>query len=185
MKNVLKNLLLLIFVGVCTLTNAQVKSEKDKNFDFTKIKTYSFAGWLKGSETQTTDFDKKRIYTAFRAEFDARGMTYVETGGDVTVTLYVVIQSKTSTTAYTEYIGGFGYSNTWGYGYGGMTTYDTKDYLKGTLVIDMYDASKKQIWQGVISATLKEVEVDKKEKKTKKNIKKLMKRYPVRAKKRS
>ena len=112
-------------------------------------------------------------------------MTYVETGGDVTVTLYVVIQSKTSTTAYTEYIGGFGYSNTWGYGYGGMTTYDTKDYLKGTLVIDMYDASKKQIWQGVISATLKEVEVDKKEKKTKKNIKKLMKRYPVRAKKRS
>ena len=184
MKNSLKTLFLFLFITVMSLANAQVKSQHDKDTDFTKIKTYSFAGWLKGSETQITDFDKKRIYTAFRTEFDARGMTFVETGGDVTVTLFVVIQAKSSTTAYTEYIGGYGYANTWGWGYGGMTTYDTKDYKKGTLVIDMYDSSKKQIWQGVISSNLKpQEEISQKEKQVNKKVKKLMKSYPVRAKK--
>ena len=177
----MKNILLLLSLFTFFTTGfAQVKSQHDKETDFSKIKTYSFAGWLKGSETQTTDFDKKRIYTAFKKEFDARGMTFVKEGGDVTVTLYVVIQAKTSTTAYTEYIGGYGYTNTWGWGYGGMTTYDTKDYKKGSLIIDMYDSSKKKIWQGLISSTLNEVEVDKKEKKMNKNVKKLMKKYPIR-----
>jgi uncharacterized protein YxeA len=160
------------------------KSQQDKDTDFTKIKTYSFAGWLKGSETQTTDFDKKRIYSAFRKEFDARGMSFVETDGDVTVTLFVVIQDQTSTTAYSEYIGGYGYVSTWGYGYGGMTTFDTRDNMRGTLVIDMYDNSKKKVWQGVVSANLKgEQEISEKEKTTNKKIKKLMKSYPIRKKK--
>lgn len=180
MKYLMNFVLGLSFICLSVFAHGQVKSERDKTTDFSKIKTYSFAGWLKGSETQTTEFDKKRIYAAFKEEFDARGLTFVEQGGDVTVTLFVVIQAKTSTTAYTEYIGGYGYTNTWGWGYGGMTTYDTKDYKKGTLVIDMYDSSKKKIWQSVISSTLKEVEIDKKEKKTKKVIKKLMRKYPVR-----
>ena len=181
MINTANKLFLFVLLFSVSCLYGQVKSQKDKDTDFSKIKTYSFTGWLKGSETQITDFDKKRIYTAFKAEFDKRGMTFQATGGDVTVTLFVVIQSQTSTTAYTEYIGGYGYASTWGYGYGGMTTYDTKESKKGTLVIDMYDnTSKQKVWQGVISANLKdEEEISEKEKQTNKKIKKLMKKYPI------
>tara|TARA_B100000809_G_scaffold13_1_gene22 strand:- start:83 stop:634 length:552 start_codon:yes stop_codon:yes gene_type:complete len=183
MNNILNKLIFsIVFLSLST-SYGQVKSQRDKDTDFSKIKTYSFAGWLKGSETQITNFDKKRIYNAFRNEFDERGISFVETGGDVTVTLFIVIQSQTSTTAYTEYIGGYGYVSTWGYGYGGMTTYDTRESTKGTLVIDMYDNSKKKIWQGVISSHLKDQEeISQKEKQTNKKIKKLMKKYPVKIK---
>jgi hypothetical protein len=89
----------------------------------------------------------------------------MEKGGedaDLAITLYLVLEQKTSTTAYTNYYGGRGYGRysrgSWGWvnGYAN-TTYSESDYIKGTLVIDVYDNSTNQlIWQAVASGTVKE-----------------------------
>ena len=185
----MKNLSLFLFVLLLSINSkAQVKSDYDKNTDFSKIKTYTFAGWAKNSDQILNDFDKKRIKDALRSEFSSRGLEAVKSNGDVEITLYVVVNKKTSTTAYTTYTGGMGYyggRRGWGMGYGGVgmgmatTDYSENDYLEGTLVVDMFDKdSKDLVWEGIITSVVKE-KPKKREKSIPKKIKKLMKEYPI------
>lgn len=191
MKNTKSFFLSLFTLLLCSsFVFSQAKSDYNKDTDFSKYKTYSFAGWQKDSDKQLTDFDKERLLKAFKAEFDARGMSSVESGADVTVTLYVVIEKKTSTTAYTDFNGGMGYHGAWGWGRGmgmgmgmGMstatTTYSEDDYNEGTLVADMYDAgTKDMVWQGVLQAVVQD-KPSKRDKTIPKHVSKLMKEYPV------
>lgn len=161
---------------------AQVRSDYDKNTDFTKYKTYSFAGWQKDCEKQLTEFDQKRITDALKSEFENRGLTLVDKMGDATISIYIVLQKETSTTAYTDYTGGLGYGPRWGWGVGmgsATTTYTQNDYTVGTLVVDMYDESSKNlVWQGIIQTTVKE-KPKQREKSIPKNIHKLMRDFPV------
>ncbi len=185
----MKNLSLFLFVMlICTNIEAQVKSDYDKNTDFSEIKTYTFAGWEKNSDELLNKFDKDRITNALKNEFGSRGLSYVESDGDVEITLYIVINKKTSTTAYTTYTGGMGYyggRRGWGRGYGGVgmssasTNYSENDYLEGTLVVDMFDKNSKElIWEGIITTVVKE-KPEQREKSIPRKIKKLMKKYPI------
>jgi len=170
-----------------TQLHAQVKADYDGEADFTKYKTYIFQGWAENSDKVLNDLDKKRILDAFANELTIRGMTYDESNPDVGITLYIVIENKTSKTAYTNYNGGMGYGmgRYGGWGYGGMgmgsatTTYSENDYQQGTVVIDFYDEStKKLVFQGILT---KEVTAkpNKREKTIPKNVGKLMYKYPV------
>jgi hypothetical protein len=161
----------------------QVKSDYDKSTDFNEYSTYMFEGWEKGSDQILNDFDKKRILDALKAEFEARGMKLVESGGDAAITLFIVVDDKTSTTAYTNYNGALGYGGRWGWGAAGMgsatTTYSENDYREGTFVVDMYDGKEKNlIWQGVITTVVKE-KPEQRDKSIPKKINKLMKKFPV------
>lgn len=182
-----KSVLGVLAMLLATAAFAQVKSDYDKEVDFSEFKTYSFQGWQKDSDQQLNEFDKKRILDALKSEFDARGMSLVESGADAEVALYLVLDQKTSTTAYTNFMGGMGYGPRWGWGMGaggmGMatatTTYNEDDYTEGTLVVDMYDGSgKKLIWQGVLTSVVQE-KPEKREKTIPKKIGKLMKEFPV------
>lgn len=184
MKSTIKTLGLLILMFLLSFNmRAQVKSDYDKNIDFSTIKTYTFGGWANDSDKILTPFDKKRITDAMVNELSARGMTYTQENGQVVITLFIVVNQKTSTSAYTTYNGNMGYRGRWGWGYGGMgsatTTYNEDDYLEGTFVVDMYDTTSKDlIWQGVITSVVTE-KPEKREKTIPKKIKKLMKEYPV------
>lgn len=187
MKTILKKrLLLLLALLIGTFGFAQVKSDFDKTTDFSKYKTYAFAGWENNSDKILNDFDKKRITDALQSEFSSRGMTLVGANSiaDATITLYIVINKKTSTTAYTDFNGTMGYRGRWGWGMGpGMATattnYYENDYNEGTFVVDLYDTSqKKLIWQGVITSVIQE-KPEKREKTIPKKVGKLMKSYPV------
>jgi hypothetical protein len=187
MKTIQKTIYAAIFAVMChTLLFAQVKSDFDKEADFTKYKTYKFLGWEENSDQILNDFDKKRLLESFQKELTARGMTKDESNPDVGITLFIVVQQKTSTTAYTNYNGGMGYGygrwGGWGAGYGmgsSTTTYSQDDYLEGTIVIDFYDEStKKLVWQGILTKEV--VENPKKREKTiPKAVNKLMYQYPV------
>ncbi len=162
----------------------KVTADYDKSVDFSQYKTYYFMGWEKESEKLLNDFDKRRIRDAFTAELTARGMTEgAEGNADLGITGFIVIENKTSTTAYTTYTGGYGYRPArWGWGAGmgsSMTTYSEDDYTEGTLVVDMYDnSSKNLVWQGVMVSTV-EMKSEKREKTIPKKVKKMMKKYPV------
>lgn len=157
-------LLMLVAAAVFGCSSLKVTSDYDKETDFSKYKTFEYYGWAKESDKILNRFDKERIEQAFAAEFARRGLKLVQDNGDMVVSLFIVVDQKTSTTAYTNHygMGGYGYGPRWGWygGYGmGMgqsaTTYSEEDYLEGTLVVDVFDkAQKKLIWQSVGTKTV-------------------------------
>jgi hypothetical protein len=156
-KNLWIFLSLAFILGSCS--SIKVTADHDASVDFTKYKTYSYLGWSENSTKMLNDFDKRRIEAAFASEFIKRGMKYVQTDGDVEVSLYLVTDQKTATTAYTDYYrpySGYYYGYGWGWGGGyASTTYHQYDYTVGTLVCDVFDGNeKKLVWQSVGSGTI-------------------------------
>ena len=172
---------LILFMSTLVLAQ-KVKTDMDKEADFTKYKTFTFLGWQDDSDKVLNDIDKKRMRDAFKEEFQKRNMKQVEEGADMAVSLFIVAQQKTSTTAYTNYYGGaYGGYRRGGWGWGGghsSTTYNETDYVEGTLVMDVYDEeSQNLIWQGVAVGTVKDPK--KREKSIPKTVSKLMKKFPI------
>jgi hypothetical protein len=177
-------ILVVVITGIlASCSSVKVVADMDQTVDFSKYSTYSFLGWQDNSDQILNEFDKKRLRDAFVKEFEARDLKYVEEGGDMDITLFVVVDQKTTTTAYTNYYGGayggyYRYRAGWGYGHA-TTTYSESDYLQGTLVMDVFDgSSKKQIWQGIATSTVTE-NPDKREKTIPAKISALMKKFPV------
>lgn len=167
-----------------SLMAQKVSGDYDKATDFSAYKTCQFIGWQKDSDKIMNDFDKDRLRNAIRDELTSRGFELVESGGDMGVSIYVVVDQKTSTSSYTNFYGGAGYgrgrrySGGWGNGYA-STSYSESDYLQGTMVLDFLDESTKDlIWQGVATGTVSE-KPEKREKSIPKSVKKLMKKFPV------
>jgi hypothetical protein len=182
-------LLSILFLGACS--SITVKSDYDKEVDFTKYKTFEYYGWAEESDKILNRFDKERIESAFGDEFAKRGLKYVEGNGDMVVSLFIVAEQKTSTTAHTNHYGagGYGYGGRgwyggYGGGYGGgmgtsTTTYSENDYLVGTLVVDVFDkAEKKMIWQSVGQKTVDD-NPNTREKNSAKVAAAIMKPFPI------
>ncbi|GGG32550.1 DUF4136 domain-containing protein [Bizionia arctica] len=187
MKSLFKKLsFLLLTIFLTSNISAQVNADYDKSTDFNKYKTYSLEGWAKNSDQLLNPFDKQRITDALKSELESRGITLVETGGEIAVTLYLTIKQATDYTAYTNFNGGMGYAGRWGYARGigmGMGSASTNvsetNYNVGTLIIDMYDStSKSMIWQGDMTSDI-ETNASKRDKTIPKKMSKLMKKFPV------
>jgi hypothetical protein len=161
-------LILLAIVSTACGSSVSVTSDYDKTVDFTTYKTFTYYGWAENSDKVLTDFDKERLETAFGNEFSNRGWTINQSNGDAVVSLYIVVDQKTSYSSYTDhydngmyggmYASRYGYGNGYGMGMGNSTTTTTQnDYEVGTLIVDVFDAeTKKQIWQGIGTQTISE-----------------------------
>jgi len=186
LKPLLLGIASILIFGACS--SIKVISDVDSTVDFTKFSTYEYYGWAEESDKLLNRFDKERIESSFGAEFTKRGMKYVESGGDVIVTLFIVAEQKTQTTATTTGMGGMygGYGGYYGhgpgYGWGGgmsTTTYSDYDYMVGTLVVDMFDSNaKKLIWEASGSRTIKE-DTKGREDRIKNAVAQIMSKYPV------
>jgi hypothetical protein len=132
----------------------QVKTDYDRNTDFSQYKTYS---WGKVQTQDPLWID--RIKGAVNAALAAKGWTPVESGGDAAVMALDMNQThKTLNTYYDSIGGGWGWRGRWGGlggdGFGDSTTTES-DYQVGTLVVDLFDGKTKQlIWRGSSSETL-------------------------------
>lgn len=172
-----------LIIAIVSCSPVKVLTDQDATVDFSNYNTYNFLGWQDNSDKILSDMDKKRIHEAFKREFEARGLQLVEADGEMAVSLFIVVDSKTSITAYTDYsmnrIGGYyRYNRGWGHGYA-TTSYSQNDYLEGTLVVDVFDGTtKKQVWQGIATGTINE-NPQKREKSIPKKIAALMKKFPV------
>lgn len=180
MKNIFAIMLALSFAYSF---GQKVTGDYDKSTDFSKYKTYHFLDWQDDSTKIMTEFDEKRLRNAIEYEMRVRQYKKVASGGDMALSVYVVVNKKTSTSAYTNYYGGTGYrygrhGRGWSHGYA-TTSYSESDYLQGTVVLDLIDIeSKDLIWQGVATGTIKS-NPEKREKSIPKTVSKLMKKFPV------
>ena len=177
----------LAFLNSCS--SLKVYSDFDSSAEWSKFKTYEYYGWAEESDRILNSLDRDRIENAFGEEFKARGLEYVEKGGDMIVTLFVVVEQKTSTTATTTSMGGgyggyyggyYGYGP--GYGWGGghsTTSIQEYDYQVGTLVCDVFDAKdEKLIWEGIGTKTVDE-NPQTRDKNIPKAVKAIMSKFPV------
>ncbi len=190
----MKNISLLVLVGfiIASCSSITVITDSDKSVDFTQFKTLTYLGWADDTDKILTDLDKRRIENAFQDEFAKRGITVVKEGGDILVSLFIVTEQKTETTANTTSMGGmyggryvgyggyYGYGPGWGYG-GGMstTTYSDHDYTVGTLAVSVYNPkTEKLIWEGIGKGTIQEKSKGREER-VNAAAKKIMYDYPV------
>jgi len=126
----------------------QVKTDYDRNANFGQYKTYS---WEK---VQTQDqLLVPRIKEAVQATLATKGLTPVESGGDVAIVAMETTQNQQTLNTFYD---GFGGGWRWrGFGGFGDATTTVQNYKVGTLVVDLFDAhTKTLIWRGSSSDTL-------------------------------
>src|SRR5215471_1686104 len=152
----------------------QVKTDYDRNANFSRYKTYSW------SSVQTKDpLLVDRIKSAVNSTLAAKGLTPVDAGGDLSITAMEITRNQQ--TLNTFYDGGFG-GWRWGGGFGNATT-TTETYRVGTLVVDLFDTQSKELaWRGSSSDTLSS-KSDKNIKNLNKGVEKMFKHFPPVAKK--
>jgi len=167
---------ILASVGIAMLFAAplfaqQVKTDYDRNANFSQYKTYS---WQKVQTQDPLWID--RIKEAVNASLIAKGLRLVESGGDVALVAVEATQDQRTLNTFYDGMGGG-----WRWrGFGGFeeatTTVDT--YKVGTLVVDLFDAhTKTLIWRGSSSDTLSD-KSDKNIKNLDKGVEKMFDHFP-------
>jgi hypothetical protein len=150
----------------------EVKTDYDRNVNFAQYKTYSW------EQVKTKDpLDADRIKSAVNSNLTAKGWTQVNSGGNVSIVAMEIEHNKqTLNTFYDGFGGGWGWR---GFGGGiGESTTSTETYTVGTLVIDLFDSSTKQlIWRGSSSDTLSK-NSNKNIKNLDKDVEKMFKNFP-------
>lgn len=177
MKNLILPILLLFLYSCSSIT---VTADYDKEVDFTNYKTFSFLKWRDDNNRLVNEFDKRRLEVAVANEMNARGYSFAETEGELAISIYVILEDKTSYTAYTDYYGGYGYYRSpWGYGGAGRTTVSQYDYTQGTVIFNVFDAQqKKLIWQGTAIGEVNRYS-ENKEDNVRKGVAEVFARYPI------
>jgi hypothetical protein len=162
----MKKILGLIFVVALVATPAmaqKVTVDYAHDFDFSGIRTFQYVD-TKESNSKN-ELMAGRIAELIRKELREGGLTEVEENPDLFVTYHVTTEEMSSFNTTSMGYGGYGgYGPGWGgwggYGYGGTgmassTTYETR-YTEGTLIIDGYDPTDKNlVWRGTGTVTVK------------------------------
>jgi hypothetical protein len=145
---------MLMVLGLATTSFTQtVKTDYDRNADFSQYKTYS---WKKVETINPLWVD--RIKNAVNIELGGKGWTQVATGGDVSIAAVEITREHSAVLTY------YGGLENWRDSEGSGYDYVVKREQVGTLVVNLFDnGTKKLVWRGSSANTLSD--------KSKKNIK--------------
>jgi Domain of unknown function (DUF4136) len=166
--------LVLAFVA-CTLTPAQdVSYNAMPGTNFSKYHTYKWVA-IEGSSHPNQIVDSQ-IKQSIDSQLAAKGFTKTDGDkADLFVGYQVSVDQEKQWNAY-----GMGGGPRWGMMGGGMATATSSSISVGTLVLDMYDPSTKQlVWTGRATKTLEPSNnQEKNQKNLDKAMQKLLKNFP-------
>jgi hypothetical protein len=146
-----------------------VQSDFDRSFQFSNLKTFSFAIQRRGATDPLAadSLNDGRIRTGLESQLIANGFRMETEKADFVIAYYVTTKNKLSVQDY---------------GYGPPRWFGSRDirvnqYSEGTLMVDFIDVKTSQvIWRGRASGTLEMKGVDKKiSKSTEKLVKQFVK----------
>jgi len=153
---------LALFAGTLAF-GMSVKSDYDKDFDFSKLRTYSFKSERANNDPlRTNDIQAERIQNALAAQLGANGFTESAQDPDFIVAFYARTKEKTQVESNGP---GFGFGPDFGWGYGipyrarwrwgfGPDIW-TYTYTQGCVMVDIIDRQKGElIWRGVVKDTV-------------------------------
>jgi hypothetical protein len=168
MKRQALQVLIPMLAGVGLLL-ASIKTDFDKETDFSKYKTYSWVT-AKGSN----DIWSERIMQDVDQQLAAKGWSKVQSGGDASVSAFGRTHNEQTLNTFYDGLGG-GWR--WGGGFGQSWT-TAENTPVGSLTVDVFDSSsKKLIWRGTATDTLSE-HPDKNEKKLEHSVTDMFKKFP-------
>jgi len=149
----------------------QVKTDHDRNADFSRYKTYSW-GNVHTQDPLWVDRIKGAVYSALAA----KEWALVEEGGDISIMgMEMTNERRTLRTYYDDFGGGWRWG--WSGGFGTATTTE-ETYTVGTLVIDMFDTHTKMlVWRGSASDTVSD-KSDRNIRKLDMSVRKMFERFP-------
>lgn len=150
-----------LFMGLfysCSPT-VKVTTDYDHAANFSEYKTFAVYD-LKAQQGQVNQLNVDRVAKAIRNEMLAKGFTE-SSNPDLKVNAVSILKNKTQVTADTNFYGYGGMYRPYGYWGGGAmmgggsTTFNTYDYVDGSLVIDIVSTkTDKLVWQGIGNAEI-------------------------------
>ena len=167
-----------LFVVVCAY-GQDVHYNYDRGANFGGFKTYQWVQLPDAVSDQLIDRDIKR---AVDEQLGQKGLTKVEKGADLYVGYHALINLEKGVNL--SALGTRGAPGGWGGFDNGTVTGQTSTIRVGMLLVDLYDASKKQlIWRGDANKTI-DLKKDpaKNYKNLQKAVAKLFKNYPPQSK---
>ena len=147
MKTLISCLVIIAMVLMTGCSSISVKTDYDREVDFSKFKTYR---WASGTEINPNDelakrpLVQKRFMNAVDQVMADKGFKKVESGDtDFIILIHAGLKEKMQVTDW----GYRGWYDPWWGPYGGRV--DVSYYEEGTLVVDIVDASDKELaWRG-------------------------------------
>ena len=169
--------------GVALLAD-NVKTDYDKNADFSRVHTYSW-----GQVKTSNELYQSRIKQAVDKDLQAKGWQMVESGGDATIFATGQVHNQTELqTTYDSFGpgwgGGWGWGG-WGWGMGGgigEASTTTTQQPVAHLVLDIFSSNdKKLMFRAVITRDVSD-KSDKNVRSLDKDIEKALKDFPPKGK---
>lgn len=150
---------LILLLGACS-SNYVPETDKSSSYNFSTVKTYSVIGDEQLKNPMFSDIDRERFDAAIDISMKQHNVKEVSPEqADVLVSYFVVTKDKVKVNASTN----AAYS--WscyrcGYGYGGGVTHiNTRNYVEGTLVVDIIDnKSNRSVYRSTLTKPLKSYE---------------------------
>lgn len=138
----------------------KVTTDYDHAANFGEYRTFTVYD-LKAQEGQVNQLNVDRVAKAIRAEMTAKGFTESSSNPDLKVNAVSILKNKTQVTADTNFYGYGGMYRPYGYWGGGAmmgggsTTFNSYDYVDGSLIIDIVSSKTgKLVWQGIGNAQI-------------------------------
>lgn len=151
----------ILFLGLfysCSPT-VKVTTDYDHAANFGEYKTFAVYD-LKAQQGQVNQLNVDRVTKAIRNEMLAKGFTE-SSNPDLKVNAVSILKNKTQVTADSNFYGYGGMYRPYGYWGGGAmmgggtTTFNSYDYVDGSLIIDIVSAkTDKLVWQGIGNAEI-------------------------------
>jgi uncharacterized membrane protein len=159
----------LFLLAVTVGFGMSVKSDYEKNFDFSQLHTFAFKTDRASNDPLSTNtLEAGRIQNALAAQLEANGFSQSPQNPDFIVTFYSRTKQKTQvqSTGFGSGIGpGFGFGRGFGWGYGipyrarwrwgyGPDVWTTT-YTQGCVMADIIDPRTNElVWRGAVKDTV-------------------------------
>lgn len=170
------SIIFFVFITGCH-NKVKVHSTYDKKINFSNYKSYTFYGFA-DKTSGISETNRNIIISATNAEMLAHGYLQNETKPDLLVNVTAIVTEKLKVSN-TNYYGYGGVYRPYYWGPGNDTSEVTRvKYTNGSLIIDMVDATTKQlIWQGIGNSEI-DVPLQKADTFIPEAIKKILKSFP-------
>ena len=160
MRTKLSGLFVVALLMAATASAQKVHVDYDRSAEFGAYKTFAWGNTPETSLQSEAPLMHSRVKNSIEYHLTEGGLVEDTENPDVYVTYHTrtreEMQLHTSSMGY-GYGGGWGWDPYWG-GMGGMgsSTTTSHTYDRGTLIIDIWDAKKKEaIWRGTAEAVVK------------------------------
>jgi hypothetical protein len=158
----------LVLFAITAAFGMSVKSDYEKNFDFSQLHTFAFKTDRASNDPLSTNtIEARRIQSALTSQLEANGFTPAVHDPDFIVAFYAMTKQKTSveSTGFGRGFGGFGYGRGFGWGYGipggGRWRWGygpdiwTTNYTQGCVMADIIDPKNNElVWRGAVTDTV-------------------------------